>query len=192
MTDDTTDEGDESELVNVPRKLLNRVLDRVDDLEERLSEYEAENEHDKATIRQDVNTAIEKADEATSSEPAESVESDESGSKGTPMQQLIEAGEAGVLGSVTPSIRRAKAMAENFEQWATKTPAGLVISNGLKKLVETATGERLFWKQIERACEALAETSKGTIAFKNHSKKGWMLVAQPDDSRYQSLSAATG
>ena len=192
MTDDTTDEGEAIESVNVPRALLEQLLDRVDDLEERLSEYEAENEHDKATIRQDVNTAIEKADEATSSEPAESVESAESESKGTPMHQLIEAGEAGVIGHVTPSIRRAKAIAENFPKWAKKTPSGFVIQDGLKNLVETATGENLFHKQIERACNALAKLTKGAIAFKNHRKHGWMLIAQPDDHRYRSLSAAGG
>ena len=111
--------------------------------------------------------------------------------KGTPMQQLINAGEAGVLGSVTPTIRRAKTIAEHFGQWATKTPNGLVISDDLKRLVETATGENLFWKQIERACIKLAEATKGAIAFKKHDRKGWMLIAQPEDHRYRSLSAST-
>ena len=192
MTDDTTDEGDESELVNVPRKLLNRVLDRVDDLEERLSEYEAENEHDKATIRQDVNTAIEKADEATSSEPTESDESAESGSKETPMHQLVEAGEAGVIGHVTPSIRRAKILAEHFGQWAKKTPNGYVIRSNLKELLSMATGEQLEWSQVNRACRRLAEFSRGAIGFKKTSKHGNILIGQPDDHRLQSLLSSAG
>ena len=64
----------EDDVVEVPRALLERLLDRVDDLETELTQYRAENEHDKATIRQDVREAIEKADEAT---PANEAQSDE-------------------------------------------------------------------------------------------------------------------
>jgi hypothetical protein len=137
-------------------------------------------------------TELENKVEAVESQSTESDESAESGSKETPMQQLIEAGEAGVIGHVTPSIRRARAIAENFPKWSKKTPSGFVIRDGLKNLVETATGESLFHKQIERACNALAEFTNGAIAFKNHREHGWMLIAQPDDHRYRSLSAAGG
>ena len=179
------------------------ATDDTAELRERVEALEAENERkddeierlsrDLASERARV-TELEDKLEAVESEPnesAESDESDESEPKGTPMHQLIEAGEAGVLGSVTPTIRRAKTIAEHFGQWAQKTPNGLVISDDLKRLVETATGERLFWKQIERACIKLAEATKGAIAFKKHDRKGWMLVAQPEDHRYRSLSAST-
>jgi hypothetical protein len=181
---ETTDEGDESELVNVPRKLLNRVLDRMDNLEERLSEYEAENEHDKATIRQDVHEAIEKADEATEREPTESGESDDSGDEsesGTPMEQIIRAGESSVVANITASVRRAKAIGEHYLKWGTKPmKGGRVIKNNLKNLLETATGERLAWRQVYRACRALEEFTKGAIQFKKHRRHGWMLIAQPE------------
>jgi predicted phage gp36 major capsid-like protein len=175
-------------IVDELRERIEQLEAENEELRAELSEYRDRNEHDKATIRQDVSEAKEIAESNT----IESDGSDESEPGETPMHQLIRAGEAGVLGSVTPSIRRAKAIAENFVQWARKAPGGLVITEGLKRLVETATGESLFWKQIERACNALAETSKGTIAFKNSRRKGWMLVAQPDDHRLRSLSAATG
>lgn len=187
MTDDTTDEGDESELVNVPRKLLNRVLDRMDNLEERLSEYEAENEHDKATIRQDVHEAIEKADEATEREPTESGESDDSGDEseaGTPMEQIIRAGESSVVANITASVRRSKAIAEHYEKWGTKPmKGGRVIKDNLKNLLETATGERLAWKQVYRACRALEKFTKGAVQFKKSKRHGWMLQAEPGFAR---------
>ena len=182
----------ESETVGVPKALLERLLDRVDDLEDELSEYREHNEQDKATIRQDVHEAIEKADTAAEREAAESDDSRASDDSMTPMERLMRFGEDSIVGRATESVERAMAIAENFSRWASKTPKGLVISDGLKNLVETATGERLFWKQIERACLALAKFSKGAIAFKNHSEKGWMLIAQPDDHKYQSLSAPGG
>ena len=48
----------ETDLVEVPQALLERLLDRVDDLEAELTQYRTENERDKATIRQDVHEAI--------------------------------------------------------------------------------------------------------------------------------------
>ena len=54
----------EADVVEVPRALLTRLLDRVDDLEAELTQYRSENERDKATIRQDVHEAIEKAEAA--------------------------------------------------------------------------------------------------------------------------------
>ena len=80
---------------------------------------------------------------------------------------------------VTASVRRAKAIAEHFRQWAQKTPNGLVIKEGLKTLVETATGERLFWKQIERVGHALEKFTKGAVQFKKTRRHGWTLIAEP-------------
>ena len=171
-----------SEIVEVPRALLERLLGRVDDLEAELSQYRSENERDKATIRQDVHEAIEKAESDSKAAAAESDESDESGARDdsmTPMERILRAGEEGVVFDITASVRRAKAIATHFRQWAKKTPNGLVIKDGLKSLVETATGERLFWKQIERAGHALEKFTKGAIRFTKTRRHGWTLVAEP-------------
>lgn len=162
----------ENERLNEENDRLGRELaderKRTAELEERVDAIEAESQQ---------------ADESDDS-------SDESGSS-TPMHQLIEAGEAGVLGHVTASVRRAKAIAEHFGQWAKRAPKGLVVGDDVKRLLETATGERLEWSQINRARRTLAEMSKGAIAAKKR-KGDWILVAQPDDHRYQSLSSRGG
>lgn len=49
----------DSETVTVPKALLEKLLDRVDELEEELQEYRDHNERDKAQIRQQVSTAVE-------------------------------------------------------------------------------------------------------------------------------------
>ena len=79
----------EADLVEVPRALLERLLNRVDDLETELTQYRTENERDKATIRQDVHEAIEKAEsgEATA-DVAENDESAPSDDSMTPMERL--------------------------------------------------------------------------------------------------------
>ena len=137
-------------------------------------------------------TELENKVEAVESQSTESDESAESESKGTPMQQLVEAGEAGVIGHVTPSIRRAKILAEHFGQWAKKTPNGYVIRSNLKELLSMATGEQLEWSQVNRACRRLAEFSRGAIGFKKTSKHGNILIGQPDDHRLQSLLSSAG
>ena len=170
----------ETSLVEVPRALLERLLDRVDDLEAELTQYRTENERDKATIRQDVHEAIEKAEsgEATA-DVAENDESSPSNDSMTPMERLLQLGEQGVMADVTASVRRAKAIASHFGQWASKTPNGLVIKANLKTLLQTATGEKLAWKQVYRAGRALEKFTKGAICFEKHRRHGWMLVAEP-------------
>jgi hypothetical protein len=176
---ETDDEGEAIELVNVPRALLEQLLDRVDDLEAELSEYRDENEHDKATIRQDVNTAIEKANEATEREPAQTDESEPRDDSLTPFEQVLRAGEAGVIGHLTAKDERAQSIGKHFAQWASRAPNGLVIKDNLKNLLETATGENLYWRQVYRSCRALEEATNGAIEFTKHRRYGWILVAQP-------------
>ena len=60
-----------ADLVEVPRALLERLLDRVDDLADELARYRTENERDKATLRQDDHEAIEKTEGEGSGEPAD-------------------------------------------------------------------------------------------------------------------------
>lgn len=180
-----------TEKVEVPKELLEKVLDRVDELESRLSEYRNENEHDKATIRQQVNQVTEKANAQSSQSPQNDENADESG-PATPMERLIRMGENAVTKTLTPSDRRAKAIAEQFGRWSSRAPNGLVIKENLKTLLETATGETLAWEQVYRACRNLADLTKGAIAFKKHDRHGWILVSQPDDHRSQSLLAAAG
>ena len=94
---------------------------------------------------------------------------------------------------VTASVRRAKAIAAHFSQWASKTPKGLVIKDNLKTLLQTATGEKLAWKQVYRACRALEKFTKGTIRFEKHRRHGWMLIAKPQIvSQLGRASSVTG
>jgi hypothetical protein len=160
----------DTERVSVPKALLERLLDRVDELEEELQEYRADNERDKAQIRQQVTEAVE-------SESSESV--DEAGARELlPMERLVKLGESGVTAEVTASVRRAKEIFTHFGQWSSKTPAGYVVKDNLKQLLETATGESLAWKQVYRACRALEKFTKGVVRFEKTRRHGWIVTAE--------------
>ena len=94
--------------------------------------------------------------------------------------------------NVTPSIERAVAIFERWQEWSKKTPNGRVLKDGLRKLLCAATDERLAWRQIYRAANALEELSKGDIEFVNHTRHGKMLVeSQPESRDCRVSSAAT-
>ena len=111
----------------------------------------------------------------------------------TPIQRISEmdAEDTGI--DMTPSIERAVAIFDHWQEWSDKTPKGRVLKNDLKTLLRTATGEQLAWRQAYRAAEALEELSKGRIEFVDHSRHGKMLIeAQPGRSGHcHSSSAAT-
>ena len=166
---ETDTDDDTIETVAVPKALLEKLLDRVDKLEEKLWEYRDRNEHDKAKIRQQVSEAVE-------AEPSNSEDESEPDRDLLPIERLIKLGENGVTAEVTASVQRAKAIAEHFETWSSKAPTGYVVKDNLKGLLQTATGERLHWRQVYRAAEALEKFTQGAIRFEKHQRHGWMLI----------------
>ena len=111
----------------------------------------------------------------------------------TPIERIsmMDAEDTGI--DMTPSIERAVAIFDHWENWSEKTPKGRVLKSNLKTLLRTATGEQLAWRQAYRAAEALEELSKGRIEFVDHSRHGKMLI-QPQPARSghcHSSSAAT-
>lgn len=96
----------ESERVEQLLAVIGNLHDRIEDqadkigaLEAELAEYRADNERDKASIRQQV-TEVEEATDADTNPDTDTTESDksapESGPDLTPMERLMKMGEAGV------------------------------------------------------------------------------------------------
>jgi hypothetical protein len=94
----------------------------------------------------------------------------------TPIERIskMDAEDTGI--DMTPSIERAVSMFDHWREWSKKTPKGRVLKDGLKNLLRTATGEKLAWRQVYRAAEALEELSKGRIEFIHHNRHGKMLI----------------
>lgn len=89
---------------------------------------------------------------------------------------------------IGPSVDRAAAVMRNWEHWSNKAPKGRNIREGLKTLLETATGETLAWRQVYRACKKIEQLTKGKIVFTKTNKHGWMLL-QPNE---RASSAGSG
>lgn len=110
----------------------------------------------------------------------------------TPIERVARLGTEEVGINVTPSIERAVVVFEHWHEWSKKTPNGRVLKDGLKKLLCTATDDRLAWRQVYRAANALEELSKGEIEFIDHPRHGRMLVeSQPTSRDCRASSAAT-
>jgi hypothetical protein len=77
---------------------------------------------------------------------------------------------------VTPSVTRAASVMKHWFDWSKKARKGRNIKDGLKKLIETATGESLAWRQVYRACKTVESLTKGKIVFFKHDRHGWMLL----------------
>ena len=90
----------------------------------------------------------------------------------TPIERLsrMDTEDTGI--DVTPSIERAVSILGHWREWSNKTPKGRVLKDGLENLLRTATGEKLAWRQVYRAAEALEELSKGRIEFIHHNRQG--------------------
>ncbi|WP_256686353.1 cell division protein ZapB [Halococcus qingdaonensis] len=110
----------------------------------------------------------------------------------TPIERVARLETEEVSINVTPSIERAVVIFDHWHEWSTKTPNGRVLKDGLKELLCTATDERLAWRQVYRAANALEELSKGNIELTDHSRHGKMLVESQSTNRdCRASSAAT-
>ena len=106
----------------------------------------------------------------------DATETTQQGTEMTPIERLsrMDAEDIGI--DVTPSIERAVSIFDHWQEWSQKTPKGRVLKDGLKNLLRTATGEKLAWRQVYRAAEALEELSKSRIEFIHHNRHGKMLI----------------
>jgi len=143
---------DRVERVELSRDAAHR---RIDELEDRIEDEKGGVQDDETTIQDDDMLPIERLARMEDDEDKRD----------------------GVMADVTASVERATVLFENFRDWSKKAPAGRVIRDNLRNLLSTATGERLAWRQVYRACEKLEEWSKGAIQFKQHDRHGWMLIA---------------
>lgn len=165
-----TEVADDNPLVPIVEELLDRVERvelsrdaahrRIDELEDRIEDEKGGVQDDETTIQDDDMLPIERLARMEDDEDKRD----------------------GVMADVTASVERATVLFDHFREWSQKAPAGRVIRDNLRNLLSTATGERLAWRQVYRACEKLEEWSKGAIEFVQHDRHGWMLIGDEQAS----------
>jgi DNA repair exonuclease SbcCD ATPase subunit len=160
-----------------------QLEERVEEAEDERDQLQSELERAKASrghiiedivdVEEQLNDAEAGPGGATGEDDAETTQQD---TEMTPIERLsrMDAEDTGI--DVTPSIERAVSIFDHWQEWSDKTPKGRVLKDGLKSLVRTATGEKLAWRQVYRAAEALEELSKGQIEFIHHNRHGKMLI----------------
>lgn len=123
------------------------------------------------------------AQEAGSSTDDPKGKTAESGSQNdetTTLERIADEDEENPAGvQIGPSVNRAATIMKNWRNWSKKAPKGRNIRDGLKTLLETATGETLAWRQVYRACKKVEQLTKGKLVFIKKKKHGWMLL-QPN------------
>ena len=123
---------------------------------------------EKQQIDQDVHEASEKTTSTNN------IQNDETGAENnavTPMERLLQFGEQGVMADVTASVQRAKAMAQYFDQWASKTPKGLVIKDTSRPYCRPPlASDSPRSRCIEQL--ALEKFTKGGIRIEKHCRHG--------------------
>lgn len=99
----------------------------TDEQADELTEYREHNERDKASIRQRVN----EIEEDQSSSGSNTTQNEDL----TPIERisLLGAEDTGI--HVTQSAERVVTIYENFDQWAHRSPKGLVLKDGLRTLL---------------------------------------------------------
>jgi uncharacterized protein YhaN len=98
----------------------------------------------------------------------------------TPIERMAALGEDI---AESASDKRALTLFENFTDWASKTPRGLVLKSGadrVKTLMNVAREEDKIsdWNQVYRAYESLEDLSDGYIEYVDDKKRGKMLVLE--------------
>jgi hypothetical protein len=140
--------------------------------------------------------AASSSDDGPGSSNGETTTQNDDSDETTPIEKLAAADddETPFLGGTPgPSVTRALSIYEHFRQWAgSKCMAGWTITENLRKLLSTATGESLAWKQVYRACRKLEEWSQGEIQFKQTDRHGWMLVTENKRIVQRRASSANG
>jgi hypothetical protein len=103
----------------------------------------------------------------------------------TPLERVfIDPESSGVR--ITESVTRAMSIAGHFERWSKSVKAGRVITEDIRKMVNTALDDSLSWKQVHRACHVLEDLTNGEIEFRLTDKHGRILVME-DKSWLSSL-----
>lgn len=90
----------------------------------------------------------------------------------TKLGRLMHIGAEGVSENPSETMRRARVIANNFDEWCEKRKRNGVVERRLasrrddvKKLLEAERQESLAWKQVYRAMRLVADWSGGNIAL---------------------------
>jgi chromosome segregation ATPase len=114
---------------------VERQAERIDELEDRLDDEQTQRGKDDAELRGRITDAENRLDaveeeESTTEPPTPDGEKDSSPGTQTPLEQICSLPEEAVVSQLTANQRRARFVARDVDQYASKVPAGYSITSG--------------------------------------------------------------
>ena len=205
LTDDTTAELAENDLVAVPRDAWTAMQDRMDDLEttvreqrEELREHQDHIGRELADVRSRI-TDIEDLEarnqqtEAHSGDAPPRVEGSETGSREgeTPLYRVCALPEQVAARELTANQERARFIAKDIRDYAKKCRAGLVIdSRAIKRVITAKEGTKPHTQTVARVMTFLDELGKDSVEQKK--RRGRKLISvDPEAADRLSDASAT-
>jgi chemotaxis regulatin CheY-phosphate phosphatase CheZ len=120
-----------STTVEVPKNEYNQLLETVERLESELQETRKEQAQDRQRIHELEERLDDVEDEESTTEtPTPDGEKDDSTGTQTPLEQICSLPEEAVVSQLSANQRRARFVARDVEQYASKVPAGYSITSG--------------------------------------------------------------
>ena len=183
---DATDSIDVEQLAQAVADLQETVeqqATRIDALEDELSEYRAENERDKAQVKQRV-TDLESQNQETQpgsidETPRVDAEKDGSQNAETPLERICTLSEHVADRELTANQERARFIVRDVRDYAEKAPAGLVIDSRAIKRLTAVEKKRPHTQTVARVMNFLDELGKDDVdLIKRRGKK--LVVVDPE------------
>jgi chemotaxis regulatin CheY-phosphate phosphatase CheZ len=130
-----TDDGSIADTVNALIEIVEDQQKRIDELEDRLDDEQTQRGKDDAELRGRITDAENRLDaveedDSDSSNPTPNGEKDSSTGTQTPLEQICSLPEEAVVSQLSANQRRARFVARDVEQYASKVPAGYSITSG--------------------------------------------------------------
>jgi len=156
-----TDDGSIADTINTLIEIIEDQQQRIEDLEDRLDEEQTQRGKDDAELRSRVSDLERRIEDET---PTPNTEESPSQHTETPLQRVCGLPETAVSQQLTANQRRARFVARDIEQYASKVPAGYAITSGeISTVLRAGTDCKGRTETVSRVMDFLDELGKGGV-----------------------------
>jgi chemotaxis regulatin CheY-phosphate phosphatase CheZ len=164
-----TDDGCIADTVATLVEIVEEQADRIDELEDRLDEEQTQRGKDDAELRgriTDTEERLNDVEDDVSGEttPTPDTETDGSTTPETPLKRVCSLPEEAATSQLSANQRRARFVAKDVEQYASKVPAGYAITSGeISTVLRAGTDCKGRTETVSRVMDFLEELGKDAV-----------------------------
>jgi hypothetical protein len=162
-------DGSIADTVSALVEIVNEQAEYIDDLEDRLSDEREQRGRDDAELRSRISDLEDRLDDVEDGEISAETptpDGEESGSKSseTPLERVCSLPEPAVDRELSANQRRARFVAKDVEQYASKVPAGFAITSGeISTVLRAGTDCEGRTQTVSRVMDFLRELGKDDV-----------------------------